>query len=61
MDLAQTLISHFCVQFGVGYGKRECRQRTVTDGIGARSLDAVGKESEEMKLFITPIPFFMGT
>lgn len=41
--------------------KRECRQRTVTDGIGARTLGAVGKEDEETKLFITTIPFSLGT
>lgn len=60
-DLAQTLVSHICVQFGVRNGKRECRQRTATHGIGARTLDAMGNEGEVVKLFITPIPLFMGT
>lgn len=29
-------------------------QRTVTNGIGPRTLDAVGNEGEEVKLFIIP-------
>ena len=42
----------------------QCMQRTVTNGIGPRTSDAVGKEGEEVKLFITLHQtdfLFMGT